>query len=138
MVAKLRNTLGNGLFTVAEAALYARVSPQMMARWLFGNRKGQSVLHPQFRAESRFVSFLDLVQTLAIREIRIQRKVPLPKFRQAIRGPETNSTSTIRSRDGIARSCPETSWSSGRREMILSKRPASIAGNGRLASSKCT
>ena len=85
MVAKLRNALGNGLFTVAEAALYARVSPQMMARWLFGNKKGHSVLHPQFGAEARFVSFLDLVQTLAIREIRIQRKVALPKFRQAIR-----------------------------------------------------
>jgi hypothetical protein len=77
--------LGNGLFTVSEAALYARVSPQMMARWLFGSKKGQSVVHPQFGSEGRFVSFLDLVQTLAIREIRMQKNVPLPKFRQAIR-----------------------------------------------------
>lgn len=52
MATKLRNTLGNGLFTVAEAALYACVSPQMMAQWLFGNKKGHSVLPPQFGAES--------------------------------------------------------------------------------------
>ena len=84
-MAKLRQMLGNGIYTVSEAALYARVAPQMMARWLFGSRKGNAVLIPQFPSEEKLVSFLDLVQTLAIREIRLQRKVPLIKFRQAIK-----------------------------------------------------
>jgi hypothetical protein len=85
MVASIKQFLGNGLYTVAEAALYARVSTPRMTRWLFGTKTGKSVVKPQFGANEKLVSFLDLIQTLAIREIRIQRKVPLPKFRQAIK-----------------------------------------------------
>src|SRR5436305_15157494 len=77
--------LGNGLYSVAEAALYARVSRAMMTRWLFGGKSGQSVLQPQFGSDNRAVSFLDFIQTLAIREIRFQHKVPLSKFREAIK-----------------------------------------------------
>lgn len=80
----IKRWLGSGIYTIAEAALYARVSPQMMSRWLFGNQQGEAVLRPQFGPDERCVSFLDLVQTLAIRETRIQKRVPLPKFRQAI------------------------------------------------------
>lgn len=83
--AKLKTFLGSGLYTVGEAALYARVSPAMLARWLFGSKSGESVLHPQFDGESKLVSFLDLIQALAIREIRMQRRIPLSKFRQAIK-----------------------------------------------------
>lgn len=82
---KLEKFLGNGLYTVSEAALYARVSTAVMIRWLFGNDRGKAVLYPQFHQEERLVTFLDLIQTLAIREIRMQRHVPLPKFRQAIK-----------------------------------------------------
>lgn len=85
MVVKATQYLGSGLYTVAEAALYCRVSTAMMSRWLFGSQSGQSVIDPQFGTDDRVVSFLDLIQTLAIREIRIQRAVPLPKFRQAIK-----------------------------------------------------
>lgn len=85
MAAKANKYLGNGLYTVAEAALYCRVSTSMMTRWLFGSKAGRSVLDPEFGKKERFVSFLDLVQTLAIREIKIQEKVPLVKFRQAIK-----------------------------------------------------
>ena len=85
MVAKAKQHLGSGLYTVAEAAHYCRVSTAMMNRWLFGSKSGQSVLDPQFGSDERAVSFLDLVQTIAIREIRIVRAVPLPKFRQAIK-----------------------------------------------------
>jgi len=53
---------------------------------LFGTTASQSVIDPQFAPQNgeRRVSFLDLIQTLAIREIRLQEEVPLPKFRQAI------------------------------------------------------
>ncbi|MBP3954007.1 hypothetical protein J8F10_01675 [Gemmata sp. G18] len=87
MVTTAKKFIGNGLYTVAEAALYARVSPSLMSRWLFGSVSSQSVIEPQFAPSDseRLVTFLDLVQTLAIREIRLQRKVPLPKFRQAIK-----------------------------------------------------
>jgi hypothetical protein len=82
---KMAQMLGNGIYTLREAALYARVSSQMIARWLFGSQKGKGVVAPQFPDGEQLVSFLDLVQTLAIREIRLQRKIPLPKIRQAIK-----------------------------------------------------
>jgi len=81
---KTNKYLGSGLYTVAEAALYCRVSTSMMGRWLFGAANGRRVIDPEFGPDDRTVSFLDLVQTLAIREIRQYHKVPLPKFRQAI------------------------------------------------------
>src|SRR5258708_7394859 len=81
----MKQMLGSGIYTLHEAALYARVSAQMMSRWMFGTKSRHSVITPQFKTEDRLVSFFDLVQTLAIREIRIQNpQIALPKFRQAI------------------------------------------------------
>jgi hypothetical protein len=77
--------LGSGIYNINEAATYARVKPQMMTRWLFGSTKGKPVIAPQFPSDDKLVSFLDFVQALAIREIRLQKQVPLSKFRQAIR-----------------------------------------------------
>ena len=85
MVTSVKQYLGNGLYTLSEAALYARVSPTALNRWLFGAGGRDPVIVPQFGSDEKLVSFLDLVQTLAIREIRLQRKVPLAKFRQAIK-----------------------------------------------------
>lgn len=80
--------LGKGMYTVAEAALYCRVTTALMTRWLFGTASGDAVILPQFGTDERLVSFLDLIQTLAVREIRRHHKVPLPKFRQAIKFAE--------------------------------------------------
>lgn len=88
MVEKSNQFLGNGMYTVAEAAWYCRVTTAMMTRWLFGTASGESVMVPQFGTEERLVSFLDLVQTLAVREIKIHHKVPLPKIREAIKYAE--------------------------------------------------
>lgn len=88
MSEKSNHFLGSGMYAVAEAALYCRVSTAMMTRWLFGTASGDAVMTPQFGTDERLVSFLDLVQTLAIREIRNQHKVPLPKFRQALQYAE--------------------------------------------------
>ena len=85
MSTSLKPFLGSGLYTLSEAALYARVSPEMLRRWLFGSGRGTAVIDPQYDSDEKLVSFLDLVQALAIREIRIQRSVPLKKFREAIK-----------------------------------------------------
>ena len=90
MSKKSSQFLGKGMYTVAEAALYCRVTTKLMTRWLFGNSSGGPVMVPQFGTDERFVSFLDLVQTLAIREIRIHHKVTLPKIREAIKFAEDN------------------------------------------------
>jgi hypothetical protein len=85
VASKLDRYLGNGLYSISEAALYSRVSAGMLNRWLFGSKVGEAVIAPQFDESGKHVTFLDLVQTLAIREIRMQRRVPLGKFRQAIK-----------------------------------------------------
>lgn len=75
--------LGIGLYTPAEAAFYARVSTQKLNRWFYGNAQGERVTTPRFTNE-RTISFLDFVQAIAIRNIRINYNVPLPKIREGI------------------------------------------------------
>lgn len=88
MSEKSNQFLGKGMYTVAEAAMYCRVTTKLMTRWLFGNASAEAVMVPQFGTAERLVSFIDLVQTLAIREIRNHYKVPLPKIREAIKYAE--------------------------------------------------
>jgi hypothetical protein len=85
MTTNLKKMLGSGIFSISEAALYARVSPQLLSRWMFGTNSGDIVFPPQFQTNDKLLSFLDLVQAVAIREIRVQKKIPLVKFRQAIK-----------------------------------------------------
>jgi len=77
--------LGVGLYSTFDAALYARVSPQLIARWIYGTTKGDPVFEPQLgRSEERDITFLDFVQALAIRRIRNERPgVSLQKIREA-------------------------------------------------------
>ncbi len=78
-------TAGTGLYTVREAAFYARIHPTVLSRWLFGNKSGDRVLHPQIDQEGeKVVTFLDFVQALAVRAIRTQHKIALDKVRTAI------------------------------------------------------
>ncbi len=84
MSATVQQFIGRGLYTIEEAAFYARVPIQTMGRWLFGNKKWERVFRPEIVSHEKHVSFVDLVQSLAIRAIRIQHKVPLQKIRQAM------------------------------------------------------
>ena len=77
-------TAATGLYTPKEAALYARLNPTVLSRWLYGNKSGERVLTPQFEGEQRVVTFLDFVQALAIRAIRQQHHISLDKIRTAI------------------------------------------------------
>ena len=81
-----KNQLGIGLYTPQEAAMYARVRTQTLNRWLFGSNQGKSVVRPQIQPDGdRTVTFLDLIQSLAIRSIRTQYKklVSIQKIRAA-------------------------------------------------------
>lgn len=85
----MKDVLGHGLYSVREAALYARVTPQMVNRWLRGNKSGEAVLDAEYDQKDS-VSFLDFIQLLAIRDIRQERYIPLNKFRQAIKTAQDN------------------------------------------------
>ena len=81
-----RDSLGVGIYTPEEAAFYARVSPQLMNRWIFA-AGGKSVIKPQIEDQpksDRIVTFLDMIQALAIRDIRNTYKITLEKIRQAV------------------------------------------------------
>lgn len=82
-----RDTLGIGLYTPEEAAFYARVSLRLLNHWLFSDGD-ERVIAPQIRDQSdddRVVTFMDLVQALAVRTIRLDFKIPLHKIRTAVR-----------------------------------------------------
>jgi uncharacterized protein (DUF433 family) len=76
--------LGVGLYTPSEAALYARVPARMLRRWFYGTKERRAALRPQFSGEDKTITFLDFVQTLAVREIRLRHGVPLQRIRQAV------------------------------------------------------
>jgi uncharacterized protein (DUF433 family) len=79
------NHLGIGIYTPAEAAFYARVSPRMMTRWVFGDSAGKPVIQRQQPESSeKIVTFLDFVQTLAVREVRHRHGLPLQRIRQGV------------------------------------------------------
>ncbi len=65
--------------------MYARVSTRLMNRWMFGTHQSAPVVSRQLKeSDERFVTFLDFVQAMAIRAIRLNFKIPLPKIRAAV------------------------------------------------------
>jgi hypothetical protein len=79
--------LGLGIYTVAEAATYARVSAAKLSRWILGTIKDHPAviarLDPE-RNEERWVTFLDFVQSMAIRDIRLKHRIHLDKIRDTV------------------------------------------------------
>lgn len=84
--------IGKGIYTPRQAATYARITTEMMSRWIHGNKKGPPVVRAQLQDdEDRFVTFLDLVQAMAIRSIRKKdRKISLDKIRSVIKVAKEN------------------------------------------------
>jgi hypothetical protein len=80
--------VGVGIYAPEEAAQYARISQQTMSRWIWGDAKGDAVIKAELSSrgeKEKLVTFLDFVQALAIRSVRIstRTKFPLQKIRQA-------------------------------------------------------
>jgi hypothetical protein len=76
--------LGVGLYTLAEAAFYARLNQNTLSRWLYGSSGGEAVLRPE-GSDERFVTFVDFIEAMAVRAIRLEHKLKLDKVRQAVR-----------------------------------------------------
>jgi uncharacterized protein (DUF433 family) len=77
------NVLGVGLYSIDEVALYARVSRKLANRWFFASGEGEAVITPRI-IDGKFISFLDFVQMVAIREIKQKKGVKLEKIRQLL------------------------------------------------------
>src|SRR4051812_35695098 len=80
--------LGLGIYTVAEAATYARVSAAKLARWVMGTSASRPAIVSQLDQadnDERWVTFLDFVQSMAIRDIRIAHPhIHLDKIRETV------------------------------------------------------
>ena len=79
-------THGLGVYSVAEAARYARMPAATLSRWFFGTNLTEPMSRSAIGDDStRRISFTDFVEALAIRSLRTDYGVPLPKIKEAIR-----------------------------------------------------
>lgn len=63
---------GMGLYTPAEAALYAKLRTATFNRWFFGNNRGSAALNPRIQQNhgERVVTFWDLIQAVGVKRLR--------------------------------------------------------------------
>ncbi len=79
-------THGIGVYTVAEAARYARMPVGTLNAWFFGNSQRAPMRAAGIEdAETKAITFVDFVEALAIRALRADHGVSLQKVREAIR-----------------------------------------------------
>lgn len=74
--------LGTGAYTVNEVACFARMHPGTARRWFFSNNMGKAVVPD--RNPDRFLTFIDFVQALAVRNLRVNHHVALSTIREAL------------------------------------------------------
>jgi uncharacterized protein (DUF433 family) len=72
---------GTGLYTLGEAAKYARMQKITLTRWFKGDNYCNRVIPLE---DAKIITFLDFVQALAIRNLRVFYKVPLQDIRDAV------------------------------------------------------
>jgi uncharacterized protein (DUF433 family) len=72
---------GTGLYTLAEASKYARMSRMTLSRWFKGDGYCERVFAV---GETKVITFADFVQALAVRNLRLHYNVPLQKIRAAV------------------------------------------------------
>jgi uncharacterized protein (DUF433 family) len=77
-----------GIFTVPEVALFARLHTSTVKRWFFGTNMGRPVLPHESNGGEKALGFLEFVQALAIRTLRRDYKLGLSKIREAIERAE--------------------------------------------------
>ena len=78
-------TEGLGVYSVAEAARYARMPTATLNRWFFGTLSAAPMNRSGIEDErNKRISFTDFVEALAIRSLRVDYGVPLQKIKEAI------------------------------------------------------
>lgn len=79
-------TEGLGVYSVAEAARFARMPVATLNRWFFGGGDFKPMRDSGITAaEGKQITFVDFVEALAIRSLRADHHVSLQKIKEAIR-----------------------------------------------------
>jgi uncharacterized protein (DUF433 family) len=80
-------TQGVGIYSIPEAARYARVHVNTLRHWFSQPSSGRKALYetelesPDFKA----ITFLDFVEVLAVRSLRVDYRLSLQRIREALR-----------------------------------------------------
>lgn len=82
MVANIEVPIGTGAYSVNEIAWLARMHPATARRWFFGTNMGRPIVSG--RSKERYLGFLDYIQALAVRNLRVNHAIPLSNIREAI------------------------------------------------------
>ena len=81
-----------GAYTPEQAANLLSVPTATVQRWVYGDRHGQAAFVPEVPDHNGcLVTFLDLMQAMAIREIRAQKRVSLQKIRGTVEFARTRN-----------------------------------------------
>lgn len=75
--------LGTGAYTVQEVACFARMHSVTVRRWFFGTNMGDPIV-AEDQPVDRFLTFVDFIQALAVRNLRVNHHVSLPTIREAL------------------------------------------------------
>ena len=85
MVVTASTIFQEGIYTIDQAAHLARLSSRCLRRWLDGAGESQPTLQRRVpKNDAEVIGFLDLIQALAIRNIRQHDKLSLQQVRQTI------------------------------------------------------
>lgn len=72
---------GVGLYTPQEAAMYARMNTRTLTDWFFNEKRFRA---PQISEGAKMIGFLDLVEALAIRNLRFHHNISFQVIREAV------------------------------------------------------
>ena len=76
---------GLGLYSVSEAARYAKMPPSTVRRWFFPGKAAHCLRRGDIESdEEKALSFLDFVEAIAVRSLRVDYRVSLNTIRRAI------------------------------------------------------
>ena len=75
---------GVGLYSPQEAALYARMKTRTLTDWFFNDQRYRPPQIEGGKEGERMIGFLDLVEALAIRDLRLVHGISWKKIREAV------------------------------------------------------
>lgn len=74
-----------GIYTPDQASRLLGLRSDVVDRWIYGSNSGEAAVIPRFpEYNGEFITFVDLVQAMAIRAIRSSKKLSLQKIRATV------------------------------------------------------
>jgi uncharacterized protein (DUF433 family) len=78
-------TSGIGVYSIPEAAQYAKMKQATLRTWFYGTKQREALRGAEIESpDLKAITFLEFVEAVAIRSLRVDYQVPLQTIRQAI------------------------------------------------------